>query len=76
MARAYLKIGLEPDKEKIINEALMRTEGVKAADLTSGEQDIISVVEAGSFEELLKVVASKIRPLSGVTSTVTNLVLE
>lgn len=76
MARAYLKIGVEPGKEKAIKEALMKIEGVKAADLTSGEQDIISVIEAGSFEELLNLVVSKIRPLSGITSTITNMVLE
>lgn len=76
MARAYLKIAVEPGKERSVKEALIKTEGVKAADLTSGEQDIISVVEAGSFEELLKEVVSKIRLVSGVTSTITNLVLE
>ena len=46
-----------------------------AADLTSGEQDIICVAQAATYEELLRLVVSRIRSIEGIRDTVTNLVL-
>jgi len=76
VARAYLKICTQAGKERRVAAALRRLPGVKCADLTSGEQDIISIVEAKSYEAVLKLVVAKVRKVAGVVSTNTNLVLE
>jgi uncharacterized hydantoinase/oxoprolinase family protein len=76
MARAYLKICTQAGKERRVASTLRRLSGVKCADLTAGEQDIIVCVEAKTYEALLKMVVGKVRKISGVVSTITNLVLE
>lgn len=76
MARAYLRICTQVGKERRVAAALRRLSGVKCADLTAGEQDIISIVEAKTYEALLKLVVAKVRKIAGVVSTSTNLVLE
>ena len=63
-------------KERAVRGALKRVRAVKAADLTAGEQDIIAVIEAKSYEVILKTVVSKLRGIKGIQSTSTSLVLE
>ena len=75
MARAYLKIHVEVGEEARVQKALLGVEGVKSADLTSGEQDIICMAEAENYEELLRLVVNRIRSIEGIRDTVTNLVL-
>ena len=76
MAKAYLKVSVLPGKEKIIRSALSEIKGVKEAYITTGAQDIIVLVEADNFEELLKLVVTKLRVIEGITKTDTNLILE
>ena len=76
MAKAYLKINVIPGKEKIIRSALAEIKGVKEAHITTGNQDIIALIEADNFENLLKLVLTKLRIIEGITKTDTNLVLE
>lgn len=76
MAKAYLKISTEPGKEKSVKSALLGIGGVKSADLTTGEQDIICLIEADSYEKLLNLVVGNLRPIAGISKTITNLVLE
>jgi len=76
MAKAYLKINVVPGKEKIIRGALTETKGVKEAYITTGDQDIIALVEANNFTDLLKLVVSKLRVIEGITKTDTNFILE
>ncbi len=75
MARAYLKVHVEVGEESTVQNALLQVEGVVSADLTSGEQDIICVAEADTYEELLRLVVNRIRNIDGIRDTVTNLVL-
>ncbi|HUU44039.1 MAG TPA: Lrp/AsnC ligand binding domain-containing protein [Planctomycetota bacterium] len=75
MARAYLKIWVESGREGGVREALLGIAGVQAVDLTAGEQDIIAVVEADTYEDLLQIVLGQIRPMKGIQRTVTNLVV-
>ena len=75
MARAYLKIWTESGHEGAVREALLGTLGVESADLTAGEQDIIAIVEAETYEDLLQIVVGQIRPMKGIDRTVTNLAL-
>ena len=76
MARAYLKIDVVPGSEKSVKDALNKVSGIKAADLTSGEQDIICLIEAKTYEDILKLVVEDLRGIPGIKKTITNLVLE
>jgi DNA-binding Lrp family transcriptional regulator len=76
MAAAYLKVWVGIGKEKQVREALKRLPGVRRADLTTGEQDIIALLEAEDYPGLLESILSEIRTISGVERTVTNLVLD
>ncbi len=76
MARAYLKIEVEMGKERSVRDALLKFDEVKGAELTTGGQDILAVIEADSFEDMLQVVVDKLRTLKGIKNTVTDLVLE
>ena len=76
MAKAYLKINVIPGKEKIIRSALSEVKGVREAHITTGNQDIIVLVEADNFENLLKLVVTKLRVIESITKTDTNLILE
>ena len=76
MAKAYLKIDVIPGKEREVQKALLGVEGVKAADLTSGEQDIICSIEAAGYEEALNLIVENLRKIGGIEKTITNLVLK
>jgi len=76
MARAYLKIWVESGKERSVVAALKKMKGVKSADLTAGEQDIIALVEGKTHDSLLKMIVNTLRKAKGITRTATNLILE
>jgi len=76
MARAYLKIEVEMGRERSVRDALLKFDEVKGAELTTGGQDVLALIEADSFEDILQVVVDKLRTLKGIKNTVTDLVLE
>jgi DNA-binding Lrp family transcriptional regulator len=76
MSKAYVKIWVKAGREEEIKETLLNHDVVMTADITAGEQDIISLIEAKSYEELLHVVLNVVRKIDGVERTTTNLVLE
>ena len=76
MARAYLKVSVAAGKEREVQEALMKMSEVKSADLTTGDQDIIAVIEASGYDALLKTIVEETRRIKGITGTSTSLVLE
>jgi DNA-binding Lrp family transcriptional regulator len=76
MAKAYVKIWVEGGREEAVRDELLGSDHVMVADITSGDQDIMTLVESESFEELLQLVVKRIRRIPGVTRTSTNLVLE
>lgn len=76
MARAYLRIKIEMGKERSVRDALLKFDEVKGAELTTGDQDVLVLIEADSFEDILQVVVDKLRTVKGIKSTVTDLVLE
>ena len=76
MSKAYLKIWVESGKEKQIAARLKKMRGVKAADITAGDQDIIALIEGKTHEVLLKMIVSTVRKVKGITRTSTNLILE
>ena len=76
MARAYLKISVTPGLEITVRDAIARIQGVISADVTTGEQDIICLVEAPSYDSLLSTVMSQLRKIEGIERTATNFVIE
>jgi len=76
VARAYLKIKVEMGKERSVRDALLRFDEVKGAELTTGDQDILALVEADNYEDILQWVVDRLRTLNGVKGTMTDLVLE
>ena len=59
-----------------MRDALLKFDEVKRADLTTGDQDILVLIEAPSYEDILGIVVDRLRALKGVKSTETNLILE
>jgi len=76
MARAYLKIEVEMGKERSVRDSLLKFDEVKGVELTTGGQDVLALIEADSFEDILQVIVDKLRTLKGIKNTVTDLVLE
>ncbi len=76
MARAFLKITVEPGEEKEVILRLKSFENVVDANLTSGEQDIIAQIKASNYEELMRFVVTELRTTEGITKTITNLILD
>jgi DNA-binding Lrp family transcriptional regulator len=76
LAKAYVKIWVKAGREKEVQDHLLNYDEVQTADITAGEQDILSLVEAKNYEELLDLVMTKLRAVDGVEKTVTNLILE
>ncbi|MDD5613704.1 MAG: Lrp/AsnC ligand binding domain-containing protein [Candidatus Omnitrophica bacterium] len=76
MARAYLKINVEPGEEREVVKKITAMENVLEANLTSGEQDIIALIQASNYEELMRFVVTKLRAVEGISRTITNLILD
>lgn len=76
MAKAYLKVDVFPGKEREVKGAVLGIEGVRSAELTTGEQDLIVLVEGPSYEGILELIVNKIRRIDGIRRTVTNLIME
>ena len=73
MARAYLRIWVDSGFEDAVRGALVEIKGVTAADLTAGDQDLMVVVEADTYEDVLQIVLGQVRVLKGIQRTVTSL---
>ena len=76
VARAYVKINVAAGKEREVRDRLRKRTEVASADLTSGDQDIIALVQADTFDELLDLTLNQLRTIEGVTGTVTNLIVD
>lgn len=76
MAKAYVKIWVKGGKENEVKRSLEDFDEVMTADITAGEQDLISLIEAPSYESLLELVWKKLRRVEGIEKTVTNFIFE
>jgi len=66
----------EVGSEAEVLKKLKKTAGVKEAYLVYGVYDIVAKVEAETMKKLREVIASKIRGIDGVGSTLTMIVIE
>ena len=67
----YILLNCDLGAEEYVVEELKQISGIKSAYLTFGAYDVIAEIHAESQEEFEKIVATKIRKLARVVSTMT-----
>ena len=75
MAKAFVLIETVVGRTKEVGTGLRRLEEVKSVDTVTGPYDIIAVVEAETLNEIGDLVTEKIHPVTGISRTVTCLVM-
>jgi DNA-binding Lrp family transcriptional regulator len=73
---AFVMITAEIGKEGEALNELKKIEHVKEACLTYGVYDIVAKVEAETWDKVKEVIASKVRRLNSIRSTLTMMVVE
>jgi len=76
MPLAFIFINSEVSSEDEVVKALRKMENVKEACVVYGVYDIVAKVEADTIGKLKEVIASKVRRVSGVRSTLTMIVVQ
>jgi len=76
LAQAFIFINTEVGSEEEILKQLRRMDNVKEAHAVYGVYDIVAKVEAMTMDKLREVLASKVRRLDKVRSTLTMIVIE
>ncbi len=71
MTRAYLMINCQDGCETHVIDELKTFPGIKEVRVTIGRHDILTMIEAGSPDELRDVIALKIRKIPEVYCTTT-----
>lgn len=69
--RAYVLIQTEVGKAAAVAQQIRGLEGVVAADDVTGPYDVIAQAEAGTVDDLGKMVVSKVQMIDGITRTLT-----
>jgi DNA-binding Lrp family transcriptional regulator len=68
---AYVLIQTEVGKAADVAEEIRGITGVVAADDVTGPYDVIARAEAGSMDDLGKMVVSRVQMIDGITRTLT-----
>ena len=69
--RAYVLIQTEVGKAAAVAAEIGQLEGIVTADDVTGPYDVIATAEAGSVDDLGKMVVSKVQMIEGITRTLT-----
>ena len=69
--RAYVLIQTEVGKAAAVASRIGALEGIVSADDVTGPYDVIATAEAGSVDDLGKMVVSKVQMIEGITRTLT-----
>jgi DNA-binding Lrp family transcriptional regulator len=69
--RAYVLIQTEVGKAAAVATQIGELEGIVSADDVTGPYDVIATAEAGSVDDLGKMVVSKVQMIEGITRTLT-----
>jgi len=69
--KAYLLIQTDVGKAASVAAELGAIDGVTAADDVTGPYDVIVVAEAGTLDELGRLVVSRVQLIDGITRTTT-----
>jgi len=76
LPQAFIFINTEVGSEEEILKQLRKIDNVKEAHAVYGVYDIVVKVEAVTMDKLREVLASKVRRLDKVSSTLTMIVIE
>ena len=71
MVQAYILIQTEVGRAASVASAIAGLEGVASAEDVTGPYDVIARVEAGTVDDLGKLVIAKIQDVEGITRTLT-----
>lgn len=71
MVQAYILIQTEVGKSAAVTATVSAIPGVTAAEDVTGPYDCIARVEAGTVDDLGKLVIAKIQEVPGITRTLT-----
>ena len=69
-ANAYVLINVEPVKTQEVVDRLNNISGAAVREVL-GPYDIVVELEVGTVEDLTEIMRHRIRPINGVTNTVT-----
>jgi DNA-binding Lrp family transcriptional regulator len=75
MTKAYVLIETAVGRNREVIAALKKLKGVSSVDLVTGPYDLIAIVEAETLSEVGDIVTAKIHPITGISRTVTCLVI-
>jgi len=76
MEKAYVLIETQVGKTKDVVETIRGVEGVLSVDAVIGPYDAIAVVQRETLNEIGDLITAKVHPISGISRTVTCLVLK
>lgn len=76
MPLAFVMINAEVGSESEVVRELRKIQHVKGAWLVYGVYDVVAKVEAETMEKLKEVIASKVRRVNKIRSTLTMMVIE
>ena len=71
VAQAYILVQTEVGKAAEVAADIARITGVTLAEDVTGPYDVIVRLEAGSLDELAKLVVEAVQPVPGITRTLT-----
>ncbi|MFD8597802.1 Lrp/AsnC family transcriptional regulator [Kitasatospora sp. NPDC059646] len=71
MVQAYILIQTEVGKATAVAESIAKIAGVITAEDVTGPYDVIVRAEAGSIDELGRLVVAKVQQVEGITRTLT-----
>lgn len=69
-ANAYVLINVEPARTQEVMDRLNAISGASVREVL-GPYDVVVELEAGTVEDLTEIMRHRIRPINGVTNTVT-----
>ena len=71
VVQAYILIQTEVGKAAAVAREIAEVKGVTQAEDVTGPYDVIARAEAGSVDELGKMVVSRVQMIDGITRTLT-----
>ena len=71
MVTAYILIQTEVGKAAQVAEKIVEIKGVQQAEDVTGPYDVIVRAEAGTIDELGKLVVARVQAVDGITRTLT-----
>jgi DNA-binding Lrp family transcriptional regulator len=75
VAKAFILIECTVGRSKEVITSLGRLKGIKSVNTVTGPYDVIAVIEGESLNEIGDIVTGHIHPITGITRTVTCLVV-